>query len=234
MSNLILNNLENKEKLELLKKTIAKGATDIEFGYFIETCKATNLNPFKKEIWFIKINNELQIMTGIHGFYSIANSHPQFDGVECEIVEENGKIKKAVARVYRKDRRIPTVAEAYLDEYGKNNGLWKNMPRVMLSKCAESMALRKAFPTEMNGIYTKEEMPDGYSQDSYKNIDEPIDHDLEKARDKFKDIYKNHKTLTKKVIGENLPPDVDLKTLDVGTINAIISTVEDVLKKGEA
>jgi len=60
-------------------------------------------------------------------------------------------------------------ASAYLDEYmqtfvdkqtgeKKPIGMWVNMQRTMLAKCAEAQALRKAFPAEMSGVYTKEEM----------------------------------------------------------------------------
>lgn len=164
MSDKELINYEDKDTIATLVNTVAKGATPEEFKLFVEMCKATGLNPFKKEIWFIKANNQVQMMTGINGFYTIANSHPQFDGIETEIVQEGKTIIKAVARVYRKDRRIPMTAEAYMDEYGKSYGTWKSMPRVMLSKCAESMALRKAFPQELNGLYTQEEMPGTYSQ----------------------------------------------------------------------
>ena len=156
----------NAETLKKLKNTVAAGATEAEFSVFIEYCKSTGLNPYKKEIWFIKPERggPLQMMTGINGFYQIANAHPMYDGTETEIELEGDKLKLARAKVWRKDRRFPSTAEAYLVEYGKNYGNWKSMPRVMLLKCAESMALRKAFPQELNGLYTTEEMPSDYGE----------------------------------------------------------------------
>lgn len=148
----------------VLKQTVAKGATDSEFAMFAEFCKSTKLNPFKKEIWFIKTAQGVQMMTGVNGFYEIANRHPQFDGIEIETVEDGAKLIKCIAKVYRKDRSRPMTAEAYFSEYNKNFGNWKTMPRVMLSKCAECMALRKAFPQELNGLYSVEEMPREFSQ----------------------------------------------------------------------
>ena len=155
---------DNPDTIAVLKSTVASELSNAEFILFSELCKSTGLNPFKKEIWAIKAGGKLQLMTGINGFYTIANNNPQFDGIETEIIEEGGKIVKAVARVHRKDRKIPMTAEAYWVEYNKSHGNWKTMPRVMLSKCAESMALRKAFPQELNGLYTAEEMPAEFSQ----------------------------------------------------------------------
>lgn len=149
----------NKEVINTLKQTVTKGASDAELAMFIEMCRATQLNPFKKEIWFIKAKDQVQMMTGINGFYAIANSHPQYDGTVIDYVEQDGNLQKVVAHVYRKDRKYPSTAEAYLTEYQKPYGNWKIMPRVMLAKCAESMALRKAFPQELNGLYTQEEVP---------------------------------------------------------------------------
>ncbi len=152
------------EKIATLKQTVAQGATDAEFSMFRELCNASGLNPFKREVWFIKAGNRAQIMTGINGFLAIANKNPNYDGMEIDVEVSGGKPVKAIAKVYRKDRRFPSVGIALMSEYGKDTGTWKAMPSHMLMKCAKAIALREAFPQEMNGLYTEEEMPPEYAK----------------------------------------------------------------------
>jgi hypothetical protein len=97
-------------------------------------------------------------MTGINGFLTIANNHAMFDGMEI-LVDNDEKPSKAVCKVYRKDRKYPSEGVALLKEYGKDTPIWRQMPRVMLTKVAKSIALREAFPQELAGLYTQEEMP---------------------------------------------------------------------------
>jgi len=154
----------DKAVINTLKQTVAIGATDAEFAMFSEFCKSTGLNPFKKEIWFIKAGGRVQIMTGINGFLAIANSHPQYDGLEIDVeVDQQGNPLKAVCKVYRKDRGRPSIGIALMKEFVKPTPIWKQMPSVMLTKVAKSIALREAFPQELNGMYTAEEMPSEYS-----------------------------------------------------------------------
>lgn len=152
------------ELLNALRNSVAPGLTDAEFQLFGEIVRSTGLNPITKEVWAIKAGGRLQLMTGINGFLKIANSHPQYDGMEVDYEWDENRLVSATAKVYRKDRRFPSVATAYMAEYAKPTPIWKQMPSVMLAKCAKSLAIREAFIQELGGLYTAEEMPPQYAQ----------------------------------------------------------------------
>ena len=170
-----LTTTNNLEMLNTLRNTVAPGLTDPEFMLFAEMCRATGLNPATKEIWAIKAGGRLQLMTGINGFLKIANSHPQFDGMEVSFEWDDKQLVSATAKVYRKDRRFPSIATAYMAEYGKATPIWKQMPSIMLSKCAKSLAIREAFINELGGLYTAEEMPAEFAPPKAYEAP-PIDH----------------------------------------------------------
>jgi phage recombination protein Bet len=172
-----LTTTNNLEMLNTLRNTVAPGLTDPEFMLFAEMCRATGLNPATKEIWAIKAGGRLQLMTGINGFLKIANSHPQFDGMEVTYEWEDKHLVSATAKVYRKDRRFPSIATAYMAEYGKKTPIWGQMPSIMLSKCAKSLAIREAFINELGGLYTAEEMPSEFAPPKPYEPP-PIDHDV--------------------------------------------------------
>lgn len=159
-----LTTTNNLEMLNTLRNTVAPGLTDAEFMLFAEMCRATGLNPATKEIWAIKAGGRLQLMTGINGFLKIANSHPAYDGMEVEFEWDGKSLIAATVKVYRKDRRFPSVATAYMAEYKKETPIWRTMPSVMLAKCAKSLAIREAFINELGGLYTAEEMPQEFSR----------------------------------------------------------------------
>ena len=158
------HDIDSSEARKLLINTVAKNASNEEFAMFREMCRATGLNPFQRQIWFIKTNSGVQMMTGINGYYHVANSYPEYDGIEVETVEDKaGGPLKSVAKVWRKDRKHPSIGIARWEEFSKSYGNWKSMPFYMLEKCAEAIALRKAFPQKLSGIYTEEEMPHEFS-----------------------------------------------------------------------
>jgi hypothetical protein len=81
--------------------------------------------------------------------------------------EGHGALESATAFVKKQtiDGTWHEVAEeAFFDEYaakkkdGELTQMWATKPRIMLAKCAEARALRRAFPEECEGMYTSEEM----------------------------------------------------------------------------
>lgn len=156
-------------KKDLIKRTICKGATDDELQLFIHACKHTGLDPFMKQIHAVKRKSKngdvMTIQTGIDGLRLIADRSGNYaPGREPTFqYDANGKIKSATA--YIKKRTADGVwhevsATAFYSEYKPTytNDFWENKGHIMLSKCAEALALRKAFPAEMSGLYTAEEM----------------------------------------------------------------------------
>ena len=108
-------------------------ASDEELAYFIAQAKVQNLNPFTKEIYFIKYGSQpAQIVVALKAFQKKADAHPQYDGMDSGIIfEKDGEIQRsegaflprgaeilgAWAVVYRKDRTHPTKAEVTFSEY---------------------------------------------------------------------------------------------------------------------
>lgn len=171
-----------RPQIELIKKTIAKGASDDELRLFIQVCKGANLNPFLKQVflvprWDSKEGKETRaIQVSIDGLRSIAessgayagNDDPIFDGEkEIEYGQKERKKStvptKATVTVYKivEGQRYPFTATSRWDEYypGEKMGFqWHTRPFLMLGKCAEALALRKAFPKLLSGMYSQEEL----------------------------------------------------------------------------
>jgi len=169
--------LENKEKIELVKRMFAKGATDDEFAVFLELAKRYNLDPFKRQIFFLpdrRQNEPGKIMVSHAGLIHIAHSSDQWAGMKTFIISKQGEeklivdnpnnIAGAVCYVYRKDWKEPLIHAVAFKEYFKQNnsrmGPWYTMPQTMIKKVAEAGALRRAF--DLGGLYIEEEMDTSY------------------------------------------------------------------------
>lgn len=149
-------------KRQLLANTIAKGATRDELELFIQVCKHTGLDPFAKQVYFIKRRDVGSIQIGIDGYRLIAERSGKYGGQLGPMwLDDNGrwldywieKAPPAAARVgvVRKDWAAPVWAVARYESYRQQTPLWQQMPEVMLAKCAEGLAMRKAFPIELAG-----------------------------------------------------------------------------------
>jgi phage recombination protein Bet len=167
------DNEYGREKLELLKKTVCKGATDAELELFVHVCKRTGLDPFARQIHAVKRFQDggqvMTIQTGIDGYRLIADRTGKYaPGREPSFnYDKDGFLQSATSYVKKQTADgtwHEVCATAHFSEYvglkrdGNPNTMWANKPHIMLSKCSESLALRRAFPAELSGVYTKEEM----------------------------------------------------------------------------
>lgn len=171
-----LNKIDfNKEQIDLIKTQIAPGTTDDQLKLFLYQCKRTGLDPLTRQIYCVLRNSKnrdtgqwekrMTIQTAIDGFRVIAERSGDYGGQGEPIFNEvDGKLISVKVTVYRfrgDIRYEAAVGVAHWNEYVPDGGqdkMWLKMPHAMLSKVAEALALRKAFPQDLSGLYITEEM----------------------------------------------------------------------------
>jgi phage recombination protein Bet len=175
----------DEDKINLMRRTIARGASDDELALFIEQCQRTGLDPFARQIYSVRRKQwnaqarsyeEAQVIqVSIDGFRLIADRTRKYagqvgpwwcgaDGEWKEVWLSSEPPAAAKVGVMRHDFHQPLFAIALYHSYVQTNShgepvsRWKMDPAGMIAKCAEALALRRAFPQEMSGLYTTEEM----------------------------------------------------------------------------
>ncbi len=208
------------EQIDLLRRTICKGATEDELKMFLWQCQRTGLDPFSRQIYAVKRwdskerREVMAIQIAIDGFRLIAERTGKYagqmgpywcgnDGEWREAWLDAAPPAAAKVAVLRHDFKEPLWAtmsrnkvdsrqlgyswcsESYsihgcplyyrihlrgvarfqtyvqTTKTGEPTTFWRNMPEVMIAKVAEATALRRAFPMETSGLYTREEMGSG-------------------------------------------------------------------------
>lgn len=185
----------SNEQVELIKQTVCKGVTDDEFKIFLHVCKRTGLDPFVRQIygitrWDKTLNrNKMTVQCSIDGLRLIADRTGKYSpGKEPSYVyDANGRLMSATSYVKKMtpDKTWHEVgATAIYSEYvqtskdGRPSQFWAKMGHVMIAKCAEALALRKAFPQEMTGVYIKEEMDQAEQEDLQEEEAEFVDPEM--------------------------------------------------------
>jgi len=155
---------------------------------FLAHCRRTQLDPIARQIYAIYRAGKWGIQLSIDGARLVAERSGAYEGQEDVEYSNDGGRTWSVAwspteeqpyptharvGVFKRGHRQALRAVARWDSYvvtkdewsgGSKTGrkvvadMWSKMPDTMLAKVAEMLALRKAFPQDLSGLYSSEEM----------------------------------------------------------------------------
>lgn len=174
------------EEIELTPRRVARfisaktrsgsTASDEDVVKFLMLCKSRQLNPWVGDAYLVgydsKDGPQFSLITSIQALMKRAEASPDFDGIESgvivdrggEIIERQGdalypgdKLIGGWAKLYRKNIGRPFYDALNLSTYDKGRSQWEKDKSGMIVKCAEASVLRKAFPSQLAGLYCQHE-----------------------------------------------------------------------------
>lgn len=234
-NNEVLNydNLKDIQKhIETYKKYLnIPNATKEDIAFFSQYCQRTHLDPVSRQIYAISYyekksgRQRIQVLLSIDGYRIIAQRTGEFEGVEtfwCGddgvwkdvwLEKKNPRASKVI--VYKKGANKGISAVALFEEYANmDSPIWKKMPALMIAKCAESLALRKAFPSALSGLYTTEEMSNSEINNKIAAINKTIESIDNSQYDTNTNTYINYDICPSGNNKGKLWKDLNIETLD--------------------
>lgn len=170
------------DQKDLIKRTVAKDATDDELSMFLHIARQSGLDPLRRQIHFLKMQGRVVTIADVNGLQARAAREADYEGILHAPVYEkddflldnvtgqvvrhttnplgaNGALIGAWAIVKRRGMQ-PFVSVVRFREYdaSSRNPIWKSMPAMMIDKCAKSTALRLAYPEQLGSIYEPAEL----------------------------------------------------------------------------
>ncbi|WP_372344643.1 phage recombination protein Bet [Streptomyces sp. KL116D] len=172
-----------EQAMVLQQSGIDDDVTKAELAGFLHLCQRTRLDPFSRQIYLIGRKDKragrkvFTPQTGIDGYRVVAHrviaeTGDAFGYEDTQWCDAAGTWRDvwlpdeapaaAKVTVLRNGQRFSAVAlyREYVqtDWNGNPTRMWKTMGANQIAKCAEALALRKAFPHDLAGVYTAEEM----------------------------------------------------------------------------
>lgn len=153
-------------------------ANDSDIVKFMMLCKARELDPWVGDAYLVGYDSNdgpvFSLITAAQALLKRAEISPEYNGLESgvivadkdsvityrpgDLVLDGETLVGGWARCHRKDHAHPSFDALKLSTFSTGKSRWQKDPAGMIVKCAEASALRKAFPTQLGGLYSKEEM----------------------------------------------------------------------------
>lgn len=252
---------------DIYMKTVFNGLTEEEATVAYRLAKRRNLDVEAKQIFFVPYTDKqgrrtVVNQTSIDGFRLIASKSGKYGG--CVEPKLTVKLKDGAKVVLPHEEYDPSEVEhiisgtisvinlefpqpqtatalfkSYCKQYNGNpSGLWATMPDVMILKCAEALALRKAFPQDLSGIYTSDEMEQAKNDNSFQTeaaVVAPVTKpSLREFKPKTKQVTKEIKTeetVTEVEVVEKEQADPPKKAEKQQSIQELVDSIPDGLRK---
>jgi phage recombination protein Bet len=167
----------DQELFELVRGSdLGRDATDSEIRFFLYTARRLGLDPLARQLYMRKNDRgRMEPLLTIDGYRAVADRTGECDGQEpplwCgedgvwrDVWLTNDSPHACKITVYRKGQTHGYTGVATYVSYvvhgpdGEPTQTWSKLPDGMLAKCSEAIALRKAFPKQLSGMYIAEEM----------------------------------------------------------------------------